>query len=84
MMAIYRLLQHAAFGPDDVARISEAYEATLKKLNLAGENDPLNETVARVILEIAQTGEKDPSRICDLAMVRLQGKNKGHQLRAAC
>ena len=76
MMAIYRLLQHAAFGPDDVARLTEAYEATLKKLNLVGGNGPLNETVARIILEIAQTGEKDPRRIHSLAMARLQGDNE--------
>jgi hypothetical protein len=73
MMAIYRLLQHAAFGPEDVARLTEAYEATLKKLNLAEGNDALNETVAKIIMEIAQTGEKDPRRIHSLAMAQLQG-----------
>jgi hypothetical protein len=74
LMTIYRLLQHSAFGPDDVARLGEAYEAALMQLNLATKrNDPLTETVAKVILEIAQTGEKDPKRICELALARLQG-----------
>ena len=71
---IHQLLQNTAFSPEDAGRLGEAYETTLLQLNLAAaRNDPLTETVAKVILEIAQTGEKDPERIRDLALARMKG-----------
>ena len=70
-MAIYRLLQKSAFGPDDTKRMGDAYELALAQLGLKDRNDPLTETVAKLILEIAQTSEKNPKRICALALRRL-------------
>lgn len=71
-MAIYRIMEKSAFEPADVQRMSEAYEDALRQLNLKDRNDPLTEIVARLIIEIAQTGEKDPRRICTLALARLE------------
>ena len=70
-MAIYRLLQKSAFGPDDTKRMGDAYELALAQLGLKDRNDPLTETVAKLILEIAQTSEKNPKRICALSLRRL-------------
>jgi hypothetical protein len=67
-MAIYRLLQNAAFDPDDIERMAEAYERALAVLGLADRNDPFIETVAQSIIFVAQTGEKKPERICALAI----------------
>ena len=61
-MAIYRLLQKSAFGPEDTKRMGDAYERALVVLELKGRDDPLTETVAKFIVEIAQTGETDPKR----------------------
>jgi hypothetical protein len=69
---IYRLLQNSAFLPEDVQRLGEAYEQALKELRLVDRNDPLAETVAQHIIEVAQTGERDPGRICALALERMQ------------
>jgi hypothetical protein len=33
-MAIYRLLQNSAFGPEEIARLSEAYEGVSAHLRL--------------------------------------------------
>ncbi len=71
-MPIYRLLQNSAFLPEDVQRLGEAYEQALKELRLVDRNDPLAETVAQHIIEVAQTGERDPGRICALALERMQ------------
>jgi hypothetical protein len=71
VMAIYRLLQNAAFDPDDIERMTDAYERALVVLNVADRNDPLTETVAQKIIFVAQTGEKDPERICSLAIEQL-------------
>jgi hypothetical protein len=69
-VAIQRLLQHSAFGPDDIDRIVTAYEATLRALR-ADRTDPGPETVAKTIMEIAQTGVRDPARLRQLALKEL-------------
>jgi hypothetical protein len=70
-VAIYRLLQRSAFDPDDIKRMTSAYEQALGELGLQDRNDPLTETVAKLIIEMAQTGEKDSKMICALALGRL-------------
>jgi len=50
--------------------MTDAYEAALMQRGLA-RNDPLTETIAKHIIEIAQTGEKDSARICALALERI-------------
>jgi hypothetical protein len=70
VVAIYRILQKSGFGPDEIQRMTDAYEAALKQRGLR-RDDPLTETIARHIIEIAQTGEKDSARICALALERL-------------
>jgi tRNA(Met) C34 N-acetyltransferase TmcA len=71
-MAIYRLLQDSAFQPDDIKRMADAYEHALILLHLDNRrDDPLTETVAQYIIEIAQTGEQHSETICDIALKRL-------------
>ena len=62
-MAIYRLLQKSAFGPDEIERMTTAYEDALRVLGLTDRADPMTEILAQKIIEIAQTGERDPARI---------------------
>lgn len=70
-MAIYRLLQHSVFGPEEVARLGDAYEQALKALRLVDRNDPVSELVAKKIIDVARTGETDPARISALAIQAL-------------
>ncbi|MBX9776193.1 MAG: hypothetical protein K2Y71_17575 [Xanthobacteraceae bacterium] len=69
-MAIYRILEKSGFGPDEIRPMADAYEAALLRLGLE-RNDALTEIIAKHIIEIAQTGEKDATRICALALQRL-------------
>lgn len=62
-MAIYRLLQRSAFGPEEIERMTTAYEDALRVLGLTDRADPLTEILAKKIIEIAQTGERDPAKI---------------------
>jgi hypothetical protein len=71
-VAIYRIFARSAFLPEDVRRMGDAYERALVELKLADRNDPLTETVAQYIIEAAQTGEKDPVRICTIAVDRIR------------
>jgi len=70
-MAIYRLLQHSAFTPEDVALIGAAYEDCLRVLKLTNRADPLTEIIAKAIFEIAQTGVRDPMQLSRLALDKI-------------
>ena len=67
-MAIYRLLQGAAFDPEAVKALTDAYEATLQKLKLTDRTDPLTEIVATAIITAARSGERDPIRLMESAL----------------
>jgi hypothetical protein len=62
-VAIYRLLQDAAFGSDEIERITAAYESVLKLLRLSDRTDPITELIAQRVIETARKGEPDPARI---------------------
>jgi hypothetical protein len=62
-MAIYRLLQNSAFGPEQIHSMTTAYEDTLDVLGLAHRTDSVTEIVAKKVIEIARTGERDPRQI---------------------
>jgi hypothetical protein len=65
---VYRLLQRAALDDCAVEAMTMAYGAALHELKLADRNDALTEIIARKILEIARLGERDPKRLCELAL----------------
>jgi hypothetical protein len=50
--------------PDDIAKLTAAFEAALTKLGLVDRKDPLTTTVAK----IAKDGERDPNKLCDGAL----------------
>jgi len=70
-MAIYRLLQNSAFVPEDISRLVAAYEDCLRILNVADRSDPVTERLAKKIIEIGQTGMRDPVQIGRLALKEL-------------
>jgi hypothetical protein len=71
-MAIYRLLREAAFDDGTVALLTKAYEDALRELALTDRTDPLTEIVARKIIDYARMGERDPDRLCELALKSLR------------
>jgi hypothetical protein len=70
-MAIYRLLQNSAFGPEQIRYITKAYEDALRALGLADRTDPITEIIAKKVIEIAQTGQRDPLQIRMRAIAEL-------------
>ena len=70
-MAIYRLLQHSAFTPEDIAPIGAAYEDCLRILKLTNRADPFTEIIAKAVFEIAQTGVRDPMQLRELALKQI-------------
>ena len=69
-MPIYELIrQEAAFSPEDISAITKAFEAVLQGLGLINRSDPVAETVARKIIELARMGERDPDRLRDQVLM---------------
>ena len=63
-MPIYRLIQQkGAFTPEEITAITEAFEAALRHLGLVNRSDPLVESVAVQIMELAKAGECDRERL---------------------
>jgi hypothetical protein len=62
-MAIYRLMQNLAFGPEDTKRLGEAYEQVLRALGLVDRNDPITELIAKKILELGQSRVRTSAEI---------------------
>ncbi|KRR10772.1 hypothetical protein CQ12_39990 [Bradyrhizobium jicamae] len=50
-------------GPDEIKRLTDAYEHTLSVLSVKDRDDLLAELIAKKIIEIGQTGLKDPAQI---------------------
>ena len=62
-MPIYRLLQNMPMGPEEISRLTTAYEQALRTIGIVDRGDPLAELLAKKIIEIAQTGVREPADI---------------------
>jgi hypothetical protein len=66
-MAIYRLLKNSTLEPEEIARITEAYEQALHTLCAKDRDDLLTELIAK----IAQAGVHDAAQLSALAISEL-------------
>ena len=60
-MAIYRSIANGSFGPDEIKVMTAAYEDALIDLRVANRDDPITELLAKAIVNVTATGERDPS-----------------------
>jgi hypothetical protein len=60
-----------SFGPEDIANMSAAFETALRKLGVVDRSDPAATAVAKLIIEFAKAGQRDPERLCALALQAL-------------
>jgi hypothetical protein len=67
-MAIYRLIASNSFGPDEIEPMTTAYEAALVELRLTDRQHPLTEDIAKAIIAVTATGDRDPVRIKERAL----------------
>ena len=74
-MAIYRIFRERVFEPEAVICMARAYEGALVALRLTDRQDPFTEIVAKKIIEIAETGERDPDRLRERALEELGRKD---------
>ena len=59
------------FDQSAIHAMAAAFEACCRSLRLEDRADPITEIVARKVIEVAGTGERDPLRICGLVLLAL-------------
>jgi hypothetical protein len=71
-MPLTPFLKEATFDPMAIEAMSAAFEAVCVSLQLVNRSDAITEIVARKVIEVAGTGERDPERIRDLVLLALK------------
>ena len=64
----------AAFDPHTIDILSEAYEKARKSLHDKGQPALVQDIIAQRLIAAAKTGERDPARLCEMALVALGNK----------
>jgi hypothetical protein len=65
-----QVLLHANvwFAPEDIDKLTSAFELAVSKLELSDRRDPLAVVLAKFIIELAKEGERDPDALCEGAL----------------
>ena len=66
-MAIFKLIANGSFGPEEIKVMTEAYEEALIDLGI-DRNDPLTELIAKAIVNVAATGERNAPIVKERAL----------------
>ena len=67
-MAIYKLIANGSFGPDEINVMKAAYEAALIDVGVSDRDDPITELIAKSIVNVTATGERDPKAVMQRAL----------------
>ncbi len=66
-MSPHRLIEGAAFDPEVIALLIQAYETAVQRVG-KGQPLPVLEALATRIIEIAIRGERDPQKMTEYAI----------------
>jgi hypothetical protein len=64
-----------SFGPEDIALLAAGLESALRHLDITNRNDPATTLVAKLIIQLARTGEREPSRLAKRAIEIVRGSS---------
>ena len=67
-MAIHKLIANGSFGPDEIEAMTAAYDAALIELCQPNNDDPITDLIAKSIVNVTATGERDPILIRERAL----------------
>ncbi len=67
-MPITPFLKSKVFDPDLTRAMGAAFEEACGTLGLSLTSDPATEAVAKVIIDLADAGERDPERLYERAL----------------
>ena len=57
-----------SFGPEAIAALGKAYDMAVGALHDVGQPEVVREVIARRIIKAAQKGERDPAKLCAVAL----------------
>jgi hypothetical protein len=67
-MAIYKLIANGSFGQKEIELMSAAYERALIDLAITNREDPITELIAKAVINVVATGERDPKLVEERAL----------------
>jgi hypothetical protein len=70
------LVMKVVFDPEAIERMVVAFKAACQSLQLVDRDDLLTQIVARKVIEVAGTGERDPERLRDLVLLALKESDR--------
>jgi len=67
-MAIYKLIANGSFGPQEIEVMSAAYESALIDLGITNRDDLVTHLIAKSIVNVISTGERNPELVKERAI----------------
>ena len=67
-MPIRPFLKGASFDAEHVKAMGKAFDSVIRELHDSGQSSVVREVIAERIIALAKTGERDPDKLCELAM----------------
>ena len=67
-MAIYKLIAAGSFGPEEIEVMKAAYEAALVDVGVTDRDEPITELIAKSIVNVVATGERNPKAVMERAL----------------
>jgi hypothetical protein len=61
-------LRDVSFDPDSTHIMAKAFDGACKELHGIGQSDLVKSVIAKRIIQIAKTGERDPNQMCKRAL----------------
>jgi hypothetical protein len=74
MGKIVTLFRRSDFDPDTIELLERAYDKARRSLHDKGQPPIVEEVIAARILAAVKTGERDPDKLCELALAALGSK----------
>ena len=59
---------NGSFGPEDIAELVAGLELALTNLGIKDRSDPMATLLAKLVIQLAIDGERDPTRLATRAM----------------
>jgi hypothetical protein len=67
-LAIYKLIANGSFGPAEIEVMKAAYEAALIDVGVTDRADQITELIAKAIVSVTASGERDPKKVMERAL----------------
>ena len=68
VVAIYKLIANGSFGPDEIEVMKAAYKAALVDVGITNPDDPITELIAKAIVNVTASGERNPKKVMERAL----------------